>query len=233
MISPSESVISLRTACSRSSNSPRYLAPATMAVRSRATRRLPGQAVGDVALDDALGQPLDYGRLAHPGLADEHRVVLGPPGQHPDHPPDLVVPADHRVEPVGPGLGGEVPAEPLQSLVPVLGIAGGDPLIAPDVAQGLLKPVGVEVEALGQPQQQVLGGQVVVAEGGPVAVGALQRLSQLPATSKRRSRRTGAAWPAPGGFGPESSPGRRQPCAAPAPRCSRAGPAERPAGDRE
>ncbi len=37
---PSEAVISLRTAFSRSSNSPRYLAPATMAPRSRATTRL-------------------------------------------------------------------------------------------------------------------------------------------------------------------------------------------------
>ena len=40
-ISPSASVISLSTAFRRSSNSPRYLAPATMEARSRATTRLP------------------------------------------------------------------------------------------------------------------------------------------------------------------------------------------------
>ena len=40
MISPSASVISLSTALSRSSNSPRYLAPATIAPRSSAITRL-------------------------------------------------------------------------------------------------------------------------------------------------------------------------------------------------
>src|SRR5437868_5274438 len=40
MTSPSESAISFRTALSRSSNSPRYLAPATIEDRSSATRRL-------------------------------------------------------------------------------------------------------------------------------------------------------------------------------------------------
>ncbi len=40
-ISPSASVISLSTAFRRSSNSPRYLAPATIEPRSRATTRLP------------------------------------------------------------------------------------------------------------------------------------------------------------------------------------------------
>ena len=31
---------------------------------------------GDIALDDALGEALDHRRLAHAGLAGEHRVVL-------------------------------------------------------------------------------------------------------------------------------------------------------------
>ena len=41
MIWPSLSLISFSTAFSRSSNSPRYLAPATIAPRSRATSRFP------------------------------------------------------------------------------------------------------------------------------------------------------------------------------------------------
>ena len=41
MISPAESVISLRTALSRSSNSPRYFAPATIEPRSSEITRLP------------------------------------------------------------------------------------------------------------------------------------------------------------------------------------------------
>src|SRR5712691_7412713 len=36
------------------------------------------QRIRYVAVDDALRQPLDDRRLAHAGLADEHRVVLGP-----------------------------------------------------------------------------------------------------------------------------------------------------------
>ena len=44
---------------------------------------LVAQALGHVALDDALGQPLDDGGLAHAGLADEHGVVLGAPRQAP------------------------------------------------------------------------------------------------------------------------------------------------------
>ena len=35
------------------------------------------ESFGHVAADDALGEALDNGRLADPGLADQHRVVLG------------------------------------------------------------------------------------------------------------------------------------------------------------
>ena len=95
---PSESLISFSTALSRSSNSPRYLAPATIAARSSEISRLPAQRLGHVAGHDPLGQALHDRGLADAGLADQHRVVLGPPGQHLDDPPDLGVPADHRVE---------------------------------------------------------------------------------------------------------------------------------------
>ena len=54
--------------------------------------------LGHLALDDALGQPLDDGGLADAGLADQHRVVLGPPGQDLHDPLDLLLPADHRVQ---------------------------------------------------------------------------------------------------------------------------------------
>ena len=56
------------------------------------------QRLGDVARDDALGQPLDDGGLADAGLADEHGVVLRTPREHLDDPADLGVAADHRVE---------------------------------------------------------------------------------------------------------------------------------------
>ena len=72
----------VRTALSRSSNSPRYFAPATIAPRSSATSSLAAQGFGDVAGDDALGQTLDDGGLADAGLADEHGVVLGARDEH-------------------------------------------------------------------------------------------------------------------------------------------------------
>ena len=59
---------------------------------------LAAQALRHVAGDDPLGQALDDRRLADAGLADEHRVVLGAPGQHLDDAADLGVPADDRVE---------------------------------------------------------------------------------------------------------------------------------------
>ncbi len=70
-----------------------------------------GQGVGHLAGDDALGEPLDDGGLAHARLADEHRVVLGAPGQHLHHPLDLGEPADDRVELALPGELGVVAPE--------------------------------------------------------------------------------------------------------------------------
>ena len=70
--------------------------------------------VGDVTRDDALGEPLDDGRLADAGFADEHRVVLGAARKHLAHAPDLGITPDHGVELARPGDVGEVDAVPLQ-----------------------------------------------------------------------------------------------------------------------
>jgi hypothetical protein len=51
-----------------------------------------------VAADDAPGQALDDGGLAHAGLADEHRIVLGAARQHLHDAADLLVAADDRVD---------------------------------------------------------------------------------------------------------------------------------------
>ncbi len=97
MIRPSAAVTSFRTALSRSSNSPRNLVPATKAPMSRAIDLAVLEALGDVARDDPLGQPLDDGRLADARLADQDRVVLGPPREDLDDPADLRIAADDRV----------------------------------------------------------------------------------------------------------------------------------------
>ena len=51
-----------------------------------------------LALDDLLGQALHHSRLADAGLAHQHGVVLGAPGQHLHDPLDFLLPADHRIE---------------------------------------------------------------------------------------------------------------------------------------
>ena len=80
------------------------------------------EALGDVAVDDPLRQPLDDRRLPDPGVADQDRVVLRPPREDLDHAADLLVAADHRVELSGLGLTGQVAAEFLQRLGVVLGV---------------------------------------------------------------------------------------------------------------
>ena len=45
----------------------------------------------DLAVGDALRQPLHHRRFAHTWLADEHWVVLAPPTEHLDRPSDLLL----------------------------------------------------------------------------------------------------------------------------------------------
>ena len=54
--------------------------------------------LGHFAVDDALRKAFDDGRLADARLADQHRIVLGPPLQDLDRAADLVVAADDGVE---------------------------------------------------------------------------------------------------------------------------------------
>src|SRR5262249_35814378 len=74
-------------------------------------------ALGDVAGDDSLGEPLDDRGLADTGIPDQDRVVLGAAGEHLDHAPDLVVAADDRVELAGLGELRQVAPELLERLI--------------------------------------------------------------------------------------------------------------------
>src|SRR5439155_456748 len=116
MILPSAALISLRTALSRSSNSPRYFEPAIRAPMSSAHTRLP-LSLRDVAGDDPLREPFRDRRLADARVADQDGIVLRAARQHLDHTPDLLVAADHRVELPFLCGGGEVAAELLERLV--------------------------------------------------------------------------------------------------------------------
>ena len=130
------------------------------------------QRLGHVAGHDALGEALDHGGLAHAGFADQHRVVLGPPGQHLDDPADLGVAADDRVQAAVAGLLGEVDAVLLQRLVGLFGVLGGHPGTAAHLGERLEQGVrgrpgvpqqrGRLAAVGGQPDQQVLGRDVLV-----------------------------------------------------------------------
>jgi hypothetical protein len=98
MTRPSSLDSSLSTAFRRSSKSPRNLAPAKQRAQVQGQNALVAQPLGHLAIDHTLRQALDDGGLAHAGLTDEHRVVLGAPLQHLDGATDLVVAPDHRVQ---------------------------------------------------------------------------------------------------------------------------------------
>ena len=85
---------------------------------------LAGEGLGHVVGHDPLGQPFDDGGLAHPRLADEHRVVLRPAGQHLHDPFDLFFAADDRIELVVTGQCGQVAAELVEDRGPGRGVGG-------------------------------------------------------------------------------------------------------------
>src|SRR5213082_2195837 len=87
MMPSAPEVTSCSTAFSRSSNSPRYLLPASNEPRSSASNFLVFEALRHVAVDNALREPLDDRGLADPRLADQHRVVLGAAREHLDRAP--------------------------------------------------------------------------------------------------------------------------------------------------
>ena len=90
---------------SRSSNWPRYLVPATISERSSAENPLVGKEAGHLAIGDALGEAFDNGRLAHAGLADQHRIVFGAAAEDLDDALQLAITAYERVQlPVHRGL---------------------------------------------------------------------------------------------------------------------------------
>ncbi|GLE51007.1 hypothetical protein ATCCBAA256_05940 [Mycobacterium montefiorense] len=98
---------------------------------------LVAQAVRHIAGHDALGQSLDDRGLADAGLADQHRIVLGATGEHLHDAPNLVVPADNRIEFAFAGQLGQVGGVLLQCLIGGLRVGTGDPGAAADLDECL------------------------------------------------------------------------------------------------
>ncbi len=176
MIVPCASSISLRTALSRSSNSPRYLAPAIIAPRSSETTRLFFRPSGTSPMWIRRARPSTMAVLPTPGLADQHRVVLRAPREDLDDAPDLLVAADDRVDLSAPREIGEVARVALQGLVLVLGVGIGDPRGAAHFFQRL------EEGVLANPRLRKAPGGAVAAGLGEGHAGS--------ARSRRIRRRT-------------------------------------------
>ena len=121
MMAPAAAVTSFSTAFSRSSNSPRYFAPAISEPMSSDRSFLSFEALRHVAVDDAQRQTFDDGGLADAGFADQHRVVLRAARQNLDRAADLLVAADDGIELARPRRLGEVAGIFLQRVIAVLG----------------------------------------------------------------------------------------------------------------
>ena len=59
--------------------------------------------------------PLHDRGFAHPGLAHQHRVVLGAPGKDLHHPLSFAAAADHRIQLIVVGELGQVATELVQN----------------------------------------------------------------------------------------------------------------------
>ena len=139
----------------------------------------------------SCARPFDNGRLAHAGLAQKHRIVLGAAAQDLDHPLDFVLAADDRVHLAFAGDFRQIAAEGLQrgrlDFAFLLGgrffrgLAGGGFVLGGEIGVELLQDLlpglldihiqvledagGDAVALAEQAQQDVLGADVGVVEG--------------------------------------------------------------------
>ena len=147
------------------------------------------QAFGHVARDDALGQPLDDGGLAHAGVADQDRVVLGAAAQDLHDAADLGIAADDRVHLAVPRQLDQVAAVALERLVLVLGALVGDALAAAHFLQCLQNLLLADPQRLEQGlrpaldlqegQQKVLDRDILVFHPLGLGLSGFENLVQL------------------------------------------------------
>ena len=138
---------------------------------------LAAEDLGHVVLGDLAGQPFGDGRLAHTGLADEHRVVLGPAAEHLDHAQDLCVAPDDRIQFAFAGQLGQVAAELFQGAVAALGLRAGDLLATANLFDDLQDAAACHpdlcqdagrrrVSLAGNGQEEMFGGDIVILQLG-------------------------------------------------------------------
>ena len=177
--SPSASVISLRTALSRSSNSPRYLAPATIDPRSSAMTRLPFSPSGTSPSMIRLASPSTMAVLPTPGSPISTGLFLvRRESTWITRRISSSRPMTGSSLPVAGGLG-EVAPVLGQRLVRLLGIGRRHPVVAPHGPQSGEQRVLGDADVVGQGQQEVLDRDVVVPQLAPDLVCRLEHVSSV------------------------------------------------------
>jgi len=114
---PLESSISLSTALSRSSNSPRYFAPASIGAQVERDHTPVLQNFGDVAGNNPLCQASTIAVLPTPGSPISTGLFLVRRDKHLHHPSDLFVPPNDGVKLSAPRLLGQIAGITLQRLI--------------------------------------------------------------------------------------------------------------------
>ena len=119
------------------------------------------QAVGHFAIDDALGQALGDGGLAHAGFADQHRIILGTALQHLDRTADFVVTANDRVQLAFFGTLGQVDGVLVQRLARLFGVGVIHRRATAQVVDGIFQGLFADTLA-----EQQLAQLAVLVHGG-------------------------------------------------------------------
>ena len=199
MVSPSSCASSFSTAFSRSSNSPRYFAPASSAAMSSDSTRLFFSVSGTSPLTMRCARPSTIAVLPTPGSPISTGLFLVRRCRIWMHAPDLVVAPDHRVELAGPRALGQIEGVLLERLALCPRPRGPRPtrrraasLIACSsalrVAAGLLEEPPDLALVLGQGEQEQLRRDVLVAALLRFLVGDVEQVARARGRSGPRRR---------------------------------------------
>ena len=155
--------ISLSTALSRSSNSPRYLAPATSAPRSSETSLRSCRPSGTSPSTMRWARPSTIAVLPTPGSPISTGLFLVRRESTCIDAADLLVAADDRIELALRGRLGEVAAVALERLELVLGVLVGDALAAAHLGERLEQRVAAGARRCAAPRRPCPGAPAIAS----------------------------------------------------------------------
>ncbi len=107
--------------------------PGNQGTHIEGKNRLAFQAFGDVATNNPVSQTFNNGGFANSRFTNQHRVVLGLPGENANNPTDLFITTDDRVELTVLHLFNQVTAIFFQGFVGLFRVLAGDSLMAADL----------------------------------------------------------------------------------------------------